>query len=52
MAKLSKLTCLVTHGRWNKGDKASFDPKTAEKLTAGENPKWSDGKQSAPAETA
>lgn len=39
MAKV-KLKCTATHGRWNKGDVASFEKETATKLTDGKKPKW------------
>ena len=45
MAKV-KLECTATHGRWNKGDVASFEKETATGLTDGKKPKW----KKAPAE--
>ena len=47
--KLVKLTCLKTHGRWNKGDEASFGEKAANQMTSGQNPNWAKGKVSKPA---
>jgi hypothetical protein len=36
----TKLECTRTHGRWNKGDVASFDPDMAEKMTDAKNAAW------------
>lgn len=35
-----KLVCTNTHGRWNKGDVASFEPKRAAELTNAKKANW------------
>ncbi len=34
------LKCTTTHGRWNKGDIAGFEPEKAKMMTEGKSPKW------------
>jgi len=38
--KKTKLVCIRTHGRWNKGDTAGFEKDTADKLVEGKNAAW------------